>query len=379
MAVEGAMPDVELDQVTSIYRDGTVALAGLCLRVRDGEVFTVVGPSGCGKTTLLRVIAGLEAAADGRIRIGGRDITHVRPSQRDVAMVFEGDALYPHLTAAGNLRFGLEVRGTPPAEIDQRVGAESRVLGLWSLLHRRPATMSAGERQRVAVGRATVRKPSVFLLDEPLAHLDPVERRRLHRELALLIRGMGVTTILVTHDQEQAMAMADRVGVMRGGRLEQVGEPSELYMRPATTFVASWLGDPPMSLLSARLEVGDDGTWIVLGHHRLRLRGTPSGSFRARVGEQVVVGARPEHVTPADSSAGAATRAGISIELKADAVQRRGADQLLICAVEGTGTLVARAPNRTTVKAGDKIELVVDTAHLSFFDPASGAVLWHGP
>ena len=372
------MPDVELDQVTAIYRDGTVALAGVCLRVRDGEVFTVVGPSGCGKTTLLRVIAGLEAAADGRIRIGGRDITHVRPSQRDVSMVFEGDALYPHLTAAGNLRFGLEVRGTPPAEIDQRVGAESRVLGLWSFLHRRPATMSAGERQRVAVGRATVRKPSVFLLDEPLAHLDPVERLRLHRELALLIRGMGVTTILVTHDQEQAMAMGDRVGVMSEGRLEQVGEPSELYRRPATTLVASWLGDPPMSLLSARLEVGDDGTWIVLGHHRLSLGGTPSGSLRARVGEQVIVGARPEHVTPAAANPGAATRPGTRVELKVDAVQRRGADQLLVCPIEGTGTLVARAPNWVRVKPGDKVELVVDTARLSFFDPASGAALWHG-
>jgi multiple sugar transport system ATP-binding protein len=337
----------------------------------------VVGPSGCGKTTLLRVIAGLEAAAGGRIRIGGRDITHDRPGQHDVAMVFEGEALYPHLTAAGNLRFGLEVRGTTPAEIDQRVGAESSVLGLRSFLHRRLATMSAGERQRVAVGRATVRKPSVFLLDEPLAHLAPGERLRLRRELALLIRGMGVTTILVTHDQEQAMAMGDRVGVMREGRLEQIDEPSELYLRPATTFVAGCLGDPPMSLLSARLEVGDDGTWIVLGHHRLSLRGTPSGPLRARVGEQVVIGARPEHVTPAGSSAGAGTP-GTRVELKADAIQRRGADQLLICTVEGTGTLVARAPNRVRVKAGDTVELVVDTARLSFFDPASGAALWHG-
>jgi multiple sugar transport system ATP-binding protein len=372
------MPDVELDQVTVIYGDGTVALAGLCLHVRDGEVLTVVGSSGCGKTTLLRVIAGLEAAAGGRIRIGGRDITHLRPDQRDVAMVFEGDALYPHLTAAGNLRFGLEVRGAPSAEIDERIGAESRVLGLGSQLNRRPASLSAGERQRVAVGRATVRKPSVFLLDEPLAHLDPGERLRLRRELALLVRGMGVTTILVTHDQEQAMAMGDRVGVMREGHLEQVGEPSELYLRPASTFVAGGLGDPPMSLLTARLEVGDDGTWIVLGDHRLSLPGTPSGPLRTKVGQQVIVGARPEHVTPAAANPGAATRPGTRVELKADAVQRRGADQLLVCPVKGTGTLVARAPNRVRVKTGDKVELVVDTAHLSFFDPASGAALWHG-
>jgi multiple sugar transport system ATP-binding protein len=372
------MPDVELEQVTAVYRDGTIALAGFCLHVRDGEVFTVVGSSGCGKTTLLRVIAGFEAAAGGRIRIGGRDVTDVRPSQRDVAMLFEGDALYPHLTAAGNLRFGLEVRGAPPAEIDERIGAESRVLGLGSQLKRRPASLSAGERQRVAVGRATVRKPSVFLLDEPLAHLDPGERRRLRRELALLVRGMGVTTILVTHDQEQAMAMGDRVGVMRQGRLEQVGAPSELYLRPASTFVAGCLGDPPMSLLTARLEVDDDGTWIVLGRHRLRMAGTPSGPLRTKVGKPVVVGARPEHITPGAANPGAGTRSGTRIELEAGTVHRRGADQLLVCPIEGTGTLVARAANQVGVKAGDRVELVVDTARLSLFDPVSGAALWHG-
>jgi multiple sugar transport system ATP-binding protein len=372
------MPDVELDQVTAIYRDGTVALAGLCLRVGDGEVLTVLGSSGSGKTTLLRVIAGLEAATRGRIRIGGRDVTHVPPSQRDVAMVFEGDALYPHLTAAGNLRFGLEVRGTPPAEINERVGAESRVLRLGSWLNRRPASLSAGERQRIAVGRATVRKPSVFLLDEPLAHLDPGERLRLRRELALLVRGMGITTILVTHDQEQAMAMGDRVGVMREGRLEQVGEPSELYRRPTSTFVAGCLGDPPMSLLSARLEVGDDGSSIVLGCHRLRLPGTPSGLFRTRAGEPVVVGARPEDVTPVGASAPATDRPGTRVKLAAEAVHRRGADQLVVCPVERAGVLVARAPSWVAVEPGDRVELVVDTARLSLFDPASGAALWHG-
>lgn len=370
------MPDVELDQVTAVYRDGTVALADLCLYVRDGEVLAVVGSSGCGKTTLLRVIAGLEPVSGGRIRIGGRDVTDTRANQRDVAMVFEGGALYPHLTAAANLRFGLEVRGTPLAEIDQRVGAESRVLGLRSLLDRRPASLSAGERQRVAVGRATVRKPSVFLFDEPLTHLDPGQRVRLRRELALLIRGMGVTTILVTHDQEQAMAVGDRVGVMRDGRLVQVGTPTDLYLRPATTYVADSLGDPPMSLLSGRVEVDEAGTWIVLGSHRLRFPGTPSGPLRTRIGQPIIIGVRPEHVTPA--SGVAATQSGDRVELVTDEVHRRGADQLLVCAVEGTEALVARAPNHVRVRVGDRVELVVDTARLSLFDPVSGAALWHG-
>jgi multiple sugar transport system ATP-binding protein len=369
------MPDVELDEVTATYRGGTVALDALSLSVGDGELVALIGPSGCGKTTLLRVIAGLEAPASGRIRIGGRDVTHVQPGQRDVAMVFEGEALYPHLTALKNLRFGLEVRGTPPAEISERVGAETRVLRLRSLLRRRPAGLSAGERQRVAVGRATVRKPSLFLLDEPLAHVGPVERVRLRRELVLLIRGMGVTTILVTHDQEQAMAMGDRVGIMRQGRLEQIGEPSELYWRPASTFVAGSLGDPPMSLLLGELDLSAQGAQVALGGHRLDVRGISLGPVRARAGKPLVVGIRPEHVMPLGAATGPAAPTDRRVELTAETVQHLGANQLVACPIEGSGTLVARAPNNVAIRPGERVELAVDISRLCFFDAASGVAL----
>ncbi len=368
------MPDVELEHVTAVYRDGTIALDDLNLKVSDGEVLVVVGASGSGKTTLLRVIAGLERVERGRVLIGGRDVTNVDTAKRDIAMVFEGDALYPHLTADGNLRFGLEVRGTPKTEIDDRVRAESRILGLRPWLHRRPATLSAGERQRVAVGRATVRKPALFLLDEPLTHLDPGERFRLRRELGMLLRGMDVTSIMVTHDQEQAMAVGDRVGVISHGRIDQVDEPNQLYLRPANTTVAACLGDPPMSLLPGWLEDGVDGAGIVVGPQRLDLPDMTSEPLRLRLGEPVVVGVRPEHVTPA----GSGPRRGTEIELTVKAVEWRGGDQLLVCSVDQAGVLVARAPNQFRVRRGDRVRLLVDTSRLSLFDPVSGTAIWHG-
>jgi multiple sugar transport system ATP-binding protein len=372
------MPDVELDQVTVTYHDGTVALDRLSLTVRAGELFTVVGPSGCGKTALLRAVAGLDVPSHGRIRFGGCDVTHLRPNARDVAMVFQGDALYPHLTAGGNLRFGLEVRGTPVQEIDDRVGAESRVLGLWSRLTRRPATLSAGERQRVSLGRATVRKPAVFLLDEPLGHVAPAEQLHLRRELRMLIRGMGVTTILVTHDQEQAMALGDRMGVMRAGRLEQVGEPGEVYRRPANTFVAGCLGDPPMALLRARLEAGDSETWVMLGGHRLRLPERRSALLsRTKAGGPVVVGIRPEHVVPASAPSSMGVATDSRLDLVVETVQHRGFDKLVTCPVNGAGVLAAVAPNRMNVRDGDRITFVIDMAAVSFFDPGSGLALQH--
>jgi ABC-type sugar transport system ATPase subunit len=372
------MPDVELDHVTVTYHDGTVALDRLSLHVRDGELFTVVGPSGCGKTALLRAVAGLDIPSHGRVRIGGHDVTELRPNECDVAMVFQGDALYPHLTAGGNLRFGLEVRRTPRHEIEDRVAAESRVLGLWSRLTRRPATLSAGERQRVSLGRATVRKPSVFLLDEPLGHVAPAEQLHLRRELRLLVRGMSVTTILVTHDQEQAMALGDRVGVMRAGRVEQVGAPGEVYRHPASTFVAGCLGDPPMSLLRARLEAGDGATWVVLGRHRLRLLEDVSGLLdKTTPGAPVIVGIRPEHAVPASAASTSVPGDG-QMELAVDTVQHRGADKLLTCPIAGAGSLAAVAPSRMAIREGDRLTFVIDTAAVSFFDPASGLALSRG-
>ncbi|MBD0323855.1 MAG: ATP-binding cassette domain-containing protein, partial [Aldersonia sp.] len=262
------MAEVLLDDVSRIYPDGTPAVSHLSLHVRNNELMVIVGPSGCGKTTVLRLIAGLEPLSGGSISIGGRLVNDVRPSERDIAMVFESGALYPHLTASDNLGFALALRKLPKNEIEKRVGAESRVLRLERLLHRKPQTLSAGQRQRVAVGRATVRVPAVFLLDEPLTHLDAAERIRLRAEFASLQHGLGVTAIYVTHDQSQAMAIGDRVAVMRAGRIEQVDEPLKLYRRPANVFVAGFMGEPAMTLLAGRLESDADRTWVVLGNHR---------------------------------------------------------------------------------------------------------------
>src|SRR4029453_734201 len=259
------MADVLLDDVSRVFRDGSVAVSHLSLHVRDGELLVIVGPSGCGKSTVLRLIAGLDPLTAGTISIGGRAVNHLTPGERNVAMGFEAAALYPPLPAAQNLRFGLAMRKLPSDEIQQRVEAETRVLRLGRFLDRKPKTLSAGQRQRVAVGRATVRVPDVFLLDEPLTHMDAGERVRLRTELAQLQHGLGVTAIYVTHDQAQAMAIGDRVAVMRAGRIEQIDEPRTLYQRPTNTFVASFMGEPAMNLLSGFIEEDAGRTYVVIG------------------------------------------------------------------------------------------------------------------
>jgi multiple sugar transport system ATP-binding protein len=384
------MADVLLDDVSRIYADGTAAVSHLDLYVRDGELMVVVGPSGCGKSTTLRLIAGVEPLSGGAISIGGRPMANVPAHQRDLAMVFEAGALYPHMTASDNLRFGLAVRKLPAGEIEERVGAESRVLRIGKLLDRLPKTLSAGQRQRVAIGRATVRVPSAFLLDEPLTHLDAGERIRLRTELARILRGLGTTAIYVTHDQDQAMAIGDRVAVMRAGVVEQVAEPRALYRQPANTFVASFVGEPAMSLVAGRLEAGDGGARVALGGQRLPFPGTPSGGLRNRVGAPVTVGIRPEHLS--DAATADAPRA--VLHATAARVERLGAELLVRCTLDaaqvrvpdtpgvdpepaGQATLAVRFPARHPVRAGDRVELAVDTTQLCFFDPVSGAALWH--
>ncbi|HEV8425619.1 MAG TPA: ATP-binding cassette domain-containing protein [Actinomycetes bacterium] len=382
------MADVLLDDISRVYPDGTSAVSHLTLHVRHRELMVIVGPSGCGKSTALRLIAGLEPLSGGTISIGGRVVNKVPPGERDLAMVFEAGALYPHLTAAQNLRFGLDVRKLPEDEIEQRVGAESRVLRLGRFLDRKPRTLSAGQRQRVALGRATVRVPSVFLLDEPLTHLDAGERIRLRTELSQLQQGLGVTAIYVTHDQSQAMAIGNRVAVMRAGRIEQVAEPRELYRRPANVFVASFMGEPAMSLLAGSLEADAGRTWVVLGGQRLPLHGTPSGLLRGRVGP-VTVGIRPEHVTDASTVPGTPV-----LFSTAARIERLGAQLLVSCPLAttavtvadtpgvekepgGQAELIARFPRGHPVRRGDRVELAVDVGELSFFDPGTGEALWN--
>ena len=384
------MAEVLLDDVSRVYPDGTSAVSHLSLSIRHGELMVIVGPSGCGKSTVLRLIAGLEPLSGGRVSIGGRVVNDVPPSERDIAMVFETGALYPHLTAADNLGFGLALRQLPKKEIEQRVGAESRVLRLERFLNRKPRTLSAGQRQRVAVGRATVRVPAVFLLDEPLTHLDAAERIRLRAELASLQRGLGVTAIYVTHDQSQAMAIGDRVAVMRAGHVEQVAEPWKLYRRPANVFVASFMGEPGMTLIAGRLEADAGRTWLVLGNQRLPYPGDPSGLLRSRIGGPVTVGIRPEHVTDAD---GIPDSPGVLFST-VERVENLGSHLLVGCPLDttaitvadapgaeaqrpGPAVLVARLPGTSRVRRGDRIELAVAMAELSFFDPLTGEALWN--
>jgi multiple sugar transport system ATP-binding protein len=392
------MAEVLLDDVSRVHGDGAVALAGLSLHVRNGELLALVGPSGSGKSTTLRLIAGLEPVTTGTITIGGRVVNHLQPQERNVAMVFQGESLYPHLTAGRNLRFGLEVGRVPKQEIDLRVQAESRVLGVARLLNRLPRALSAGQRQRVAVGRATVRVPAAFLLDEPLTHLDAAQRNHLRIELVRLLRGLEVTAIYVTHDQAQAMAIGDRIAVLRAGRLEQAGSSRDLYRRPANIFVASFLGTPGMSLLMASLERDADGDWIVIGRQRLGFPGVPSGPLRSYLGRRVVVGLRPEHAGDARLAPDGAR--GRRLRLAVLRVDHLGPEQLVACAVDvpaitvpdapetageesrGSGgaegaTLLARFPRHATVHRGELVDLAIDVTQLSYFDPASGVALWH--
>jgi multiple sugar transport system ATP-binding protein len=348
----------------------------------------IVGPSGCGKSTVLRLIAGLEPLSGGSISIGGRVVDNVQPAGRDVAMVFETGALYPHLTARDNLRFGLAVRNMSENEIDQRVGAESRVLRLGEFLDHKPRTLSAGERQRVAIGRATVRLPAVFLFDEPLGHLEAAERFRLRTELATLQHGLGVTTVYVTHDQTQAMAIGDRVAVMRAGRIEQLAEPEELYRRPANDFVASFLGEPGMTLLAGRLTADAGRLWVVLGNQRLPFPGTAAGLLRDRVGGPVTVGLRPEHVTDAAAVPDAAAVLFSTVA----SVQHLGSYLLIACPLDNTAAaaadpagikgnragqsmLLARFPSNRRVRPGDRVTLAVDITRMSLFDPHTGVTI----
>jgi multiple sugar transport system ATP-binding protein len=373
-----------------VFPDGSSAVSHLSLHVRDAELMVIVGPSGCGKSTVLRLIAGLEPLGSGTVSIGGRVVNDLPPGKRNLAMVFEAAALYPHLTAAQNLRFGLALRKLPADEIEQRVDAESRVLRLGRLLDRKPRTLSAGQRQRVAVGRATVRVPEVFLLDEPLTHMDAGERIRLRTELSQLQQGLGVTAIYVTHDQSQAMAIGDRVAVMRAGRIEQVDEPRTLYLRPANAFVASFMGEPAMNLLAGYIEEDGGRTFVVLGGQRLPFPGTPSGLMRGRSGP-VTVGIRPEHVTDAGSEPGLPV-----LFSTAGRIEHLGHELLVTCPIAttsvtvsdtpgvepepaGQAQLIARFPRGHPVRRGDRVELAVDVSELSLFDPATGQALWNPP
>jgi multiple sugar transport system ATP-binding protein len=293
---------VSFTSVGKVYRDGTRAVTGFDLEVVDGEFMVFVGPSGCGKTTALRMVAGLEDITEGEIRIGGKVVNGLHPRKRDVAMVFQNYALYPHMTVYKNIAFALKVRKTQPEEIKRRVEEAARILGLTPELKRKPAQLSGGQRQRVAMGRAIVRNPQVFLMDEPLSNLDAKLRVQMRAEISRIQHELGATTIYVTHDQVEAMTMGDRVAVLRKGELQQVAAPQELYDRPANLFVASFIGSPEMNLVEARLERADGGLVCRLARQVLALppelvRGRPG--LEGYVGKTIGLGIRPEQLEDA--------------------------------------------------------------------------------
>ena len=316
------MAEIVLDDVWKIYPDGTVAVAGLDLDVDDKEFVVFVGPSGCGKTTALRMIAGLESITQGTVRIGDRVVNDVPPKERDIAMVFQNYALYPHMTVFDNMAFGLKLQKVPKQEINARVHEAARILGLDELLNRKPAALSGGQRQRVAMGRAIVRHPQAFLMDEPLSNLDAKLRVQMRAEIARIQSELGVTTIYVTHDQTEAMTMGDRVAVIRKGELQQVDEPQALYDHPANLFVAGFIGSPAMNLFEANLRARRRGARSVeFGGYRLPLPPevlAARPALRGYEGRQIVLGIRPEDMEDASLVSDAPADRRITVGRRAD-------------------------------------------------------------
>jgi len=363
------MAHVTLDGVRKVYENGYTAVHGITLEVNEGEFVVLVGPSGCGKSTTLRMIAGLESISQGTLRIGGRVVNDVPARDRDIAMVFQSYALYPHMTVRDNLAFALKLRKRPPAEVAERVAKAAEMLGLEPLLDRRPAALSGGQRQRVALGRALVREPRVFLFDEPLSNLDAKLRGQMRKEIASLHRRVGATTIYVTHDQTEAMTMGDRIVVMNAGRVEQAGPPMELYRRPANRFVAGFLGSPSMNFVAGTIVRGPAPVF----RSRDGSLALPAAAMDALAGRDVVLGIRPEDVrlgADADAARGADAR----VELELDAAEPMG-NETIVYLRAGADEIVARVPPAALPAPGERVTASFDLARLHVFDAETGAVL----
>jgi sn-glycerol 3-phosphate transport system ATP-binding protein len=351
------MASISLRNVVKRYGTGAKAnpvIHGVSAEIADHEFIVIVGPSGCGKSTLLRMVAGLEEVSGGEIAIGGRVVNDTEPSERDIAMVFQNYALYPHMSVFDNMAYGLKIAKVPVAEIKQRVDKAAKILELGPFLARKPRELSGGQRQRVAMGRAIVRQPQVFLFDEPLSNLDAKLRAQTRLEIQKLHAELGVTSLFVTHDQVEAMTLAQRMIVMNAGRIEQIGTPEEVYQRPATTFVASFIGSPPMNLIAGRA----DGSRFTAGGQTLTL---PAAAPRAG---ELILGVRPEHIE--------IDRAGASgWQLKVEALEMLGAERLVYGRVGETLFIVRLDATLTPPKVGDTVSLSTAPEQLHWFDPAT--------
>ncbi len=382
------MASVEFDHVTKVYPNGFKAVEDVSLDVSDGEFMVLVGPSGCGKTTLLRMIAGLEEITTGTLRIGSSVVNDLSPKDRDIAMVFQNYALYPHMSVAQNIGFALRLRKVPKAEIDRRVREAVKILGLSDWLDRKPAQLSGGQRQRVAMGRAMVREPAVFLMDEPLSNLDAKLRVQMRAEVSRIQRRLGVATVYVTHDQVEAMTMGDRVAVMHGGVLQQVDSPQTLYDQPVNMFVASFIGSPAMNLYEAALEPGVRS--LRIGSQRIELPDAvrvARPGLAAYGGRTVVIGLRPEHLTAAQ-----VTEPGATVEADVELVEALGNELQVHFTIDArrvvaegaaeesevvqSGEGVARVDPRAALKPGTRAAFQVDTQRMQFFDAENGTAIW---
>jgi multiple sugar transport system ATP-binding protein len=394
---------VTFDDVSKVYPDGTRAVSDMDLEVKDAEFMVLVGPSGCGKTTALRMVAGLEDISEGVLKIGERVVNHVPPRDRDIAMVFQSYALYPHLTVYENIAFGLRLRKMKKEEIDKRVKEAARILGLEPFLKRKPRALSGGQRQRVAMGRAIVRQPQAFLMDEPLSNLDAKLRVQMRAEIARLQSDLGTTTIYVTHDQVEAMTMGDRVAVMRKGELQQVASPQELYEHPVNLFVGGFIGSPAMNMLEVTLAGANGGLAVDAGGQRIALGDeilSARPALKSYAGRKIVLGIRPEDLEDAELATDVpsdhrlrgrvelreALGSEMMVHFTIDAppaltedvrelAQDVGDERAVQEVAEGTKqqtTMVGRFGARSRVREGETAEVAVDTRSLHFFDPETG-------
>jgi multiple sugar transport system ATP-binding protein len=399
------MAEVDFDRVSKVYPDGTRAVHDMTLDIRDGEFMVLVGPSGCGKTTALRMVAGLEEISEGVLRIGERVVNHVPSRDRDIAMVFQSYALYPHLSVYENIAFGLRLKKMDKKEIDQRVHRAAQLLGLEEFLKRKPRALSGGQRQRVAMGRAIVRQPAAFLMDEPLSNLDAKLRVQMRAEIAKLQDDLKVTTIYVTHDQIEAMTMGDRVAVMRKGELQQVDDPQTLYDHPVNLFVGGFIGSPAMNMLEATIEARNGDIVAKIGEQSVDLGPETleqHPALKAYEGKPVILGIRPEDLEDAALASGAPDgrllkgrlelREALGSEIMAHfAIVGRSAetdetrelahdtgatDDTGIGTAEHETIVVGRFGARSRIKEGEDVTAVVDTRALHFFDPDSGAGIY---
>jgi multiple sugar transport system ATP-binding protein len=394
------MAEITLDKLTKVYGDGTRAVSELDLEIGDGEFVVLVGPSGCGKTSALRMVAGLEPITEGRVVIGGEVVNELPPKDRDIAMIFQNYALYPHMSAFDNMAFGLKLRGMKKERRVERVNGAAKTLGLDAVLPKKPRTLSGGQRQRVAMGRAIVREPRAFLMDEPLSNLDAKLRVEMRAEIARLQRELKVTTIYVTHDQVEAMTLGDRVAIMRDGLLQQVAKPQELYDRPRNLFVAEFIGSPAMNLVGVDIVRSDGRLLAKFGEDTLevdeRVLAKRPG-LEAFAGKRLILGVRPEDLQDEAFATGASPERRLSAQV--DIREDMGSEVFMHFAVAGKpvrsedvkaavgeeaievaeakgNVWVARVDRDTKVQERGNIELVVDTTRLHFFDPKSGEAIY---